>query len=153
MHYVFRPKSNIAWAVLGYLLLAIFLAQSIFYPGANENVVANIAITVSLGITIYLIWLRPKIIFEESALTVVNPFTRTKVVYGEITGLSTHWSLTIDTTGKSIKVWVAPANTRRQGLSKAAIKLKGVNAGTERPHISDSELAARLIQERISNSH
>ena len=153
MQAIFRPRNNLIWASVAYLLLSLFVVQSIFFPAKNENLWLNIGIELFSALAIYLVWIRPKIVFRQSELVVVNPLVTKTVSYASITALDTRWALKIEYGDTAIRAWVAPANSRRQGLSKTAVHIKGVHGSLESSNISDSALAARLINERIENLH
>ena len=58
-----------------------------------------------------LFWL-PVLIVEEHAVTVRNVFVTHHVPWAAIERIDTKYALTLDTPGKRITVWVAPAPTR-----------------------------------------
>jgi hypothetical protein len=147
---VFRPKSNLAWAGISYFLVSVFVLQGLFYPGKIENVLINALIAIFVSLASHLIWVRPKMVLHQEFIRVVNPFETTIIRYQDIESLGTKWCLQITHKAKKTGVWVAPATSRRAGLGRSGMRIKGVAESHDRT-ISDSEIATQLIEARLKS--
>jgi len=162
MNKVFRPKGNLVWAGLAYLLDALFVVQALFYPGVAGINWLDLLVAAALGYAAYLLWIKPKLVLREVDLVVINPFKRATIAYSEITDLKTKWTLQIDYRDTSIQVWVAPANGKGRWIADSTFRWKNnrvpVSEGNTVGHTSmsqslgsDSGLAASLIRERMKH--
>ena len=161
---IFRPKSNLVWAGVAIALDALFLAQAIFYPSAGENLVLDGVVALVLAVASYLLWIRPKVIFNPESLKVVNPFGSHVVSYRDIVELNTKWSLTIHHSTKSIRVWVAPTGGKFRWISDSTLRWNNSKLPKTEARLgevvpvsettnSDSGLLAQLIRARIDGKH
>ena len=161
---VFRPRSNLVWGGAAIALDAMFLAQAIYYPSAGENLVLDYVTALALALAGYLLWLRPKVIFEADHLTVINPLGSRKIAYSEIATLDTKWSLTIQHGTQNTRVWVAPTGGKFRWMSDATLRWNNSKLPKTEARLgefvpasetvnSDSGLLAHLIRARIDSKH
>jgi hypothetical protein len=162
MNTVFRPKGNLVWAGLAFVLDAIFLTQSIFYPTGAGIFVLDLAVAIFVAAAAYLLWVKPKLVLRENDLVVVNPFKKATIQYSTITELKTKWALQIHYSDTSIQVWVAPANGKGRWIADSTFRWRNnrvpLTEGKTIEHSSmsqslgsDSGLAASLIRERMNH--
>jgi hypothetical protein len=162
MNTVFRPKGNLVWAGLAFALDALFIIQTIFYPGESGVRVLDLLIAATLAAVAYLLWVRPKLVLREGDLIVVNPIKTSVINYSDITDLKTKWTLQIDYRDTSVQVWVAPANGKGRWIADSTFRWKNDRVPvTERKTLehtsmsqslrSDSGIAASLIRERMKH--
>jgi hypothetical protein len=161
---VFRPKGNWVWGICTLTLDALFSAQFLFYPVADENPIGNIVVALFIAIAAVSLWLRPKLVLRKDDLVVVNPFDSVTIRYTEIDSLETKWSLLIVHGTKKTRVWVAPVNGKHRwvadnanqwffmGMPRSAEKHNQVTSISNSPE-SDSGVAAQIIQRRIDELH
>ena len=55
MNTVFRPKGNLVWASMAFALDALFIIQTIFYPGESGVRVLDLLIAAALAAVAYLL--------------------------------------------------------------------------------------------------
>lgn len=161
---VFRPKSNLVWAGLALALDFLFIYQSVIYPIANTDLAVEIAVGAIVAVVVFLLWIRPKLIFTDKTLIVVNPLKTEKISYDEITNIETKWSLLIEHNGKSTRAWVAPANGKSSWIADSAFRWKNTRIPTTESRLdsltpmsqstkSDSGIAAQMIRNRMKDNH
>jgi hypothetical protein len=161
---VFRPKGNFAWATVAILLVGLYLAQVIFFPVENSINWIEFAVGAFVVIAAFLIWVKPKLVFNDDHLVVVNPLSQVTIAYKDIDDLDTKWSLRINHRGKRTRVWVAPANGKQRWISESTriYKFNNIKSSeivtNEFTSVSaslgsDSGVAAALIRERLKGLH
>jgi hypothetical protein len=117
-----------------------------------------------LSLIAYLIWVRPKLVVNDTAVRVVNPITSITIPYGEIKDLETKWVLTIVHAKGRTTAWVAPAGGKRRWIADQTFRWygsgvpltesQGVETGSMSASLdSYSGQAAYLIRERMKRSH
>ena len=164
MNTVFRPKGNLAWAVLAFLLDALFVTQSIFYPRSGGGIALDLLVAVVVAALAYLLWVRPKLVLRETDLVVVNPFKAHTINYRDISDLKTKWSLTIEHSGGRVDVWVAPTNGKGRWIAESTFRWRNTRVplsegktieftSMSQSNRSDSGIAAALIRERLNSLH
>jgi len=163
--FVFRPKGNLAWAIVALVLDALYLIQSVFYNSGASNVLFDLIFGITAGSLVYVLWVRPKLVLKDTYLRVVNPLSSKKISYENISSLETKWGLLIRHSDLSTRVWVAPANGKfrwatntKIGWNSQALGLTKGIATTETQSSSqsldsDSGIAARLIRDRAKHLH
>ena len=164
MYETFRPRSNFVWAGISIVLVCLFAANSF---AVNDN-----ALTISLELTICAtliaiacaIWIKPKLVFGDHALEVVNPLRTTSIAYKDVLELETQWALRIIHTGGKTTVWVAPASGKRRWIAEQKFGMLGSNIPLTKSRHTQSETmsgsmdsfsgqAAYMIRERIKRLH
>lgn len=157
---VFRPKSNLVWAGLAFILDALFVFQSFAYP-TTGNLIVDLLVAALIAALAYLLWIKPKLILRELDLVVVNPIKTTVVAYAAITDLKTKWTLTIEHGDSKVEVWVAPANGKSRWIADSTFRWRNnrvplsdsktiEHTSMSQSTKSDSGLAASLIRERMN---
>lgn len=165
---VFKPKAAYGFAAAVFLFVALWVAQSVFYSdGSTLGLDLGVAATATTVAWLFLI--RPKLELSDEGVRVVNPLRTFTIGWQDVREIDTRFALTFKLDGRSVRVWVAPANGRRRmsrmsmysktgslsGVS--ASDLKGVNTASfdgstiiasDSP-ASDSGLAAHLARTRI----
>jgi hypothetical protein len=161
---VFRPKGNLGWAGVAFVLNALFLTQALAYPSEGSILLLDLTASATVAFVVYIFWVRPKLILKETSLVVVNPIRRTEINYHDITSLDTKWALLVHHSNTKTRVWVAPANGRQRWVSDSVQRwtvgkfLQKEKTDSEFTSISqstssDSGLAYQLISERIKGLH
>lgn len=162
MNTVFRPKGNLVWASLAFVLDTLFVVQSVVYPGAG--IALDLVIAALVALLAYLLWVRPKLILRETDLVVVNPLKSHTIAYRDISELKTKWSLTIEHADGRVDVWVAPANGKSRWIADSTFRWRNTRVplsegktieytSMSQSNRSDSGLAAALIRERLNELH
>ncbi|MEO0023793.1 MAG: hypothetical protein RL196_234 [Actinomycetota bacterium] len=163
---IFRPKGNLAWGYSALALDLLFIVQAVFYGETGDNVFVDLTLAALIAAVAILIWLRPKLVLKADHLVVVNPLSTKTIAYNSIIGIETKWALLLKHSGRTTRVWVAPANGKTRWITDSTQnwrfrKLSKTRAQTSlvevtsisASHNSDSGVAARLIQERIDSLH
>jgi hypothetical protein len=99
MYETFRPRSNFAWAGISILLICLFALNSFAVNDSALKISVELAICAALIAIAGAIWIKPKLVFGDEALEVVNPFRTTSIAYKDVLELETQWALTITHTG------------------------------------------------------
>lgn len=166
MNETFRPKSNFAWAGCAYVLILLFGANSILVGTNAMQSIFEIAICAVLGIVVYGIWIKPKMVLGTESIEVVNPIRTQVIRYTEVLELETKWALSITHKAGKTTVWVAPASGKQRWIADkkfgwyssglAFSESKGGSGGEVNMSGSLDSLsgqAAHMIRERIKRSH
>jgi hypothetical protein len=164
MNETFRPKSNFAWAITSYILIALFVINSFWVVSDNLQIIRDLAISTILGFLVYIFWIRPKLVLKADFIEVINPLRTVLIAYSDVLDLETKWSLAIVHSGGKTRVWVAPATGKQRWIAEKKFGWYGgglplsqsSSTGTESMSASLDSVsgqAAFLIRERIKRNH
>lgn len=164
MNETFRPRGNFAWAGVSFVLILLYSVNSILLvSNFQQNVLELGAAILMTGIS-YLIWIKPKLVLHEEMIEVVNPLRTEFIRYADVLELDTKWSLSIQHSKGTTKVWVAPAGGKQRwiadkkfgwlggNITSADTRNNGMESMSASLH-SASGQAAYMIQERIKRIH
>jgi len=164
MYETFRPRSNFVWAGISIVLVCLFAGNSLTVNDNALQIALELLIcAVLIGIT-FIIWIKPKLIFRDDLMEVVNPLGTEFISYKDVLELETQWALTIIHTAGKTTVWVAPASGKRKWIAEQRFGMLGSNVplSKSRNHHSEtmsgsldsfSGQAAYMIRERIKRIH
>ncbi len=164
MYETFRPRSNFVWAGISIALITLFAANSFTVNTSALRISFELLIcAVLIGIS-FAIWIKPKLVFGDHALEVVNPFRTESIAYKDVLELETQWALTIIHTGGKTTVWVAPASGKGRWIAEQRFGMLGSNIPLSKSRHLQSETmsgsmdsfsgqAAYMIRERIKRLH
>ena len=164
MSETFRPKSNFAWAITSFILIALFAVNSLWVVEDNLEIIRDLIVCAILSFLVYCFWIKPKLVLRADAIEVVNPFRTELIAYSDVIDLETKWSLAIIHTRGTCKVWVAPASGKQRWVAEkkfgwigGSLPTNGSN-GDAMESISASldsmsGQEAYMIRERIKRSH
>lgn len=164
MNDTFRPRSNFVWAGVSFVLLALFMANSVLVLGFSSQTFVEVIVSCLLGSISYLFWIRPKMMLNTEGVLVVNPITTTLIPYSDILSMETKWALTIVHKKGKTRVWVAPASGKRRWIADETFGMFGrgiltaENKSKESTVMSESldslsGQAAYLIREKLKRLH
>lgn len=164
MDVTFRPKSNFAWAAVATVLISLFAANSILVGATTLQKIVELVFCFVLLVLTYLVWIRPKMVLKELAITVVNPFRTAVIPCNEVRDLETKWALVIVHDRGRTRVWVAPATGKRRWIADNTFRWYGRTIPmTEDPErdtqsmseslASSSGQAAYMIREHLKKLH
>jgi hypothetical protein len=112
----------------------------------------------------YAIWIKPKLIFRDEAIEVINPLNTELIPYDDVIELQTQWALRIIHTRGKTTVWVAPASGKRKWIAEKRFGMYSSNIPLSESRHNTSESmsgsldsfsgqAAYMIRERIKRRH
>jgi hypothetical protein len=164
MDQTFRPRSNYVWAGGSFILILLFIVNSFWVADSFAQISFELMISAALGVIVYLIWIKPKMVLEKDVIKVVNPFRTDLIAYSDILELETKWSLSIVHRHGKSRVWVAPATGKQRWIADKKFGWYGSgfpisdakNIGMESMSASLDSVsgqAAYLIRERIKRAH
>ena len=164
MYETFRPRSNFAWAGTLILLVCLFAVNSFAVNDNPLRISFELLLCAVLIAIAHAIWIKPKLVFGDDALQVVNPFNTESIAYKDVLELETKWALTIVHTGGKTTVWVAPASGKRRWIAEQRFEMLGSNIPLSKSRHTQSETmsgsmdsfsgqAAYMIRERIKHLH
>lgn len=164
MDQTFRPRSNYVWAGCSFMLILLFIVNSFWVAESFAQVSFELMISTALGMIVYLIWIKPKMVLEKDVIKVVNPFRTDLIPYSDILELETKWSLSIVHRHGKSRVWVAPATGKQRWIADKKFGWYGSgfpisdakNIGMESMSASLDSVsgqAAYLIRERMKRAH
>ena len=164
MYETFRPRSNFAWAGISILLVCLFAVNSFTVNGNALQISLELLVCAVLIAIASAIWIKPKLVFGDHALKVVNPLRTELIDYKDVLELETKWALTIIHTGGKTTVWVAPASGKRRWIAEQKFGMLGSNIPLTKSRHTQSETmsgsmdsfsgqAAYMIRERIKRLH
>ncbi len=160
----FRPRSNLAWAGFSILLISLFAVNSFAVNDNALRISFELLLCAVLIAIARAIWIKPKLVFGDDALQVVNPFSTESIAYKDVLELETKWALTIIHARGKTTVWVAPASGKRRWIAEQRFGMLGSNIPLSKSRHSQSETmsgsmdsfsgqAAYMIRERIKRLH
>jgi hypothetical protein len=164
MNETFRPKSNLVWAGISIFLICLFAANSFVVHTGSLQIATEVAICLVLTAISFAIWVKPKLVFREDVMEVVNPLKTEFIPYRDVIELETQWALKIVHTHGKTTVWVAPASGKRKWIAEKRFGMYGSNVPlSESKHNSAESMseslnsfsgqAAYMIRERIKRLH
>lgn len=164
MDVTFRPRSNFAWAAVGTVLIGLFAINSLMTVRDAAQTFFELVLCAILISTIYLLWVRPKLVLRDAVIEVINPLTSSRIPYADVVELETKWALTIVHKLGKTRVWVAPASGKRRWIADKTFGFYGKSLGMSEASSADAETmsgslnsfsgqAAYLIRERIKRLH
>ncbi len=164
MYETFRPRSNLVWAVISILLICLFAGNSFVVNTNSLQIAFELLICVVLVGVCYAIWIKPKLIFRDEAIEVINPLNTELIPYDDVIELQTQWALRIIHTRGKTTVWVAPASGKRKWIAEKRFGMYSSNVPLSESRHNTSESmsgsldsfsgqAAYMIRERIKRRH
>jgi hypothetical protein len=164
MNETFRPRSNFVWAGCAYVLIILFGANSILVGANALQSILEIIFCFVLGVIVYGIWIKPKMVLGVESIEVVNPLRTQIIRYTEVLELETKWALSIIHTEGRTTVWVAPASGKQRWIAdkKFGWYSSGLTVSQSRQEGEESMSssldslsgqAAYIIRERIKREH
>jgi hypothetical protein len=164
MYETFRPRSNFVWAGISIVLITLFAANSFLVNTSALQIAFELLIClVLIGIS-FVIWIKPKLVFRDHLMEVVNPLRTELIAYKDVLELETQWALRIIHTRGKTTVWVAPASGKRKWIAEQRFGMLGSNVPLSKSRHNQSETmsgsldsfsgqAAYMIRERIKRLH
>jgi hypothetical protein len=160
----FRPRSNLVWASVSFVLIMLFAVNSFTVATNLLQTISELVICFFLSALVYLLWLKPKLVLQEKVIQVVNPLGTELIPYQDVIELETKWALTIIHSRGRTRVWVAPTSGKRRWISNTTFGWSGTNMPLTKSKEMGSEnmsaslesfsgQAAYLIRERIKRIH
>ena len=164
MYETFRPRSNFVWAGISIAMVCLFAANSFSVNTNPLQIAFELLISLALIGISYAIWIKPKLVFRDHAIEVVNPLRTELISYKDVLELETQWALRIIHTGGKTTVWVAPASGKRKWIAEQRFGMLGSNVPLSKSRHNQSETmsgsldsfsgqAAYMIRERIKRLH
>jgi hypothetical protein len=164
MYETFRPRSNFVWAGISIVLVCLFAGNSLTVNDNPLQIALEIVICAALIAIIFAIWIKPKLVFREDLMEVVNPLRTEVIAYKDVLELQTQWALTIIHSAGKTTVWVAPASGKRKWIAEQRFGMLGSNVPLSSSRQNHSETmsgsldsfsgqAAYIIRERIKRLH
>lgn len=164
MSETFRPRSNLVWAGISILLISLFATNSFVVNTNPVQIVMEVLICLALVGVCFVIWIRPKLIFRDEVLEVINPLKTEVIPYDDVVELQTQWALRIVHTGGKTTVWVAPASGKRKWIAEQRFGMYGSHVPLSQSTHNTAETmsggldsfsgqAAYMIRERIKRRH
>jgi hypothetical protein len=164
MYETFRPRSNLVWAVISILLICLFAANSFVVNSNSLQIAFELLICLVLVGVCWAIWIKPKLIFRDEAIEVINPLNTELIPYDDVIELQTQWALRIIHTRGKTTVWVAPASGKRKWIAEKRFGMYSSNIPLSESRHNPSESmsgsldsfsgqAAYMIRERIKRRH
>lgn len=150
---IFRPKSGLVLSGCVVVLCACF----IWSAAATDGLAKAIAWSIAVIDCAYLIFIRPKIVFTEESLTIINPIEEVTIGWGDIDLVDAKWCMSISSKYGRFNAWAAPAPSRHHPKKIHPSELKAMQiSGHEsispaRSPKSDSGIAVHMTQLRIAN--
>lgn len=160
---VFRPHSNIVFALIGFALSGLF-AWASFYQGGSASEATSSFVALFVVLCIYIFLVRPKVTFYDEGIVITNPIEEITIGWADVIELDSKWALAIETKDFIVSAWAATAPGRHHARNIHVNEIKGLDvdlAGSMRTADSprsDSGAAAyrartRLQKFRNSDQH
>jgi hypothetical protein len=150
----FRPRARFAIAFV-LSLQTILLGWQIVVSGGDRAVLIAAATFVAANTAIWILFIRPKIVFFDEGLKIVNPLTEVTLPWSGVDEIETQLAFSVKAGSKKFTAWAAPAPGRLHSRTLHSSEFKGLglaNGGSTRlsdsPR-SDSGVAAYLARQRL----
>lgn len=147
----FRPKSG--WALFcAAVVLAGFWLWSVVLTGSASDIIATALWALAVLVGIYLISVRPKIIFSDSCIEIINPLQHVRIGWGDVTNVGAKWALEVESIHGKFSAWAAPAPSRFHSKKIDQSELKSMRIAGEESIFaahspkSDSGIALHIAQ-------
>lgn len=151
---VFRPKSRFAIAFVLILQTVLLVFQIVGLEEEQSGFIAAAAF-VAANTAIWLLFLRPKIVFFDEGVKIVNPLTEVTIPWSAVESIDSQLAFSVRVGGKKFSAWAAPAPGRQHSRTLHSSEFKGLGlsaAGSMRlsdsPR-SDSGVATFLARQRL----
>ncbi|MEY3909155.1 MAG: hypothetical protein RLZZ90_1062 [Actinomycetota bacterium] len=134
----FRPKARFAIAAV-LMLQSVLLAWQITLMGDEHSGLIAAAAFVAANTAIWLLFVRPKIVFFDEGLTIVNPLTEVTIPWLAVDELDSQLAFSVRAGGKKFSAWAAPAPGRQHSRTLHSSEFKGLGLADGRSmRLSDS---------------
>lgn len=151
---VFRPKSRFAIAAV-LVFQSVLLVWQITAMGHERSGFIAAAAFVAANTAIWLLFVRPKIIFFDEGLTIVNPLTEVTIPWSAAESVDSQLAFSVRVGGKKFSAWAAPAPGRQHSRTLHSSEFKGLGLGndgsmrlSDSPR-SDSGVATFIARQRL----
>jgi hypothetical protein len=150
---VFRPKTGFLLSGCALTLSALFIWSALLTQGLG----AAIAWSVAINALIYMIYIRPKIIYDNVKIVIINPWEEISIGWGDINLVDAKWCMNITSRHGRFSAWAAPAPSRFHSKKIHPSELRGMEISTHqsispaRSPKSDSGIAVHMATVRIKD--
>lgn len=122
---VFRSRTSLLLALVATVLSALLCGQ-VALSGENGGwLTALVAFATSLN-AIWLLFVRPKIVFGNESLRIINPLTEVTLPWSSIEEIDSHLAFSVRANHKKFSAWAAPAPGRQHSRTLHSSELKGL---------------------------
>jgi hypothetical protein len=108
-----RPKVSL-YSAIGAGLVTLSAIIPTMFAGAWAELPGLLCTLAIIDVAVWLIFINPRIQFDENRVIVTNPLRVFTASWGAIKGFETRFGLTFVTQGKKFVAWSAPAPSRRE---------------------------------------
>ncbi len=126
--------------------------QSILIGTLHQGL-TSIAWGVLIGMGVYLVMHRPKIILFDEGITIVNPLRNITVGWDKVENIGAKYTLTISFDNRTINAWAAPASGRYSARALHSSDVKGLgieaNGSVAAAHSPRSDSGAAIYRARM----
>ena len=126
----YRPTAQLIYAAIGALITIMFVWSSFYGGGATSEIVSALVALFVLSF-IYIFLIRPKIIFCDEGIIIINPIEDITIGWADVIELDSKWAMAIATPNFTANSWVAtaPGRYRNRGIHYTEIKGLDIEAG------------------------
>lgn len=128
---VFRPRS-------GYVLFGIVAVMSAMTAGPSvptyglEGALPALLIAATVTYAAYLVFVRPKVVMDDDAISIVNPTSSARVGWRRVDAIEARYTMFLEAEGRTIHAWAAPAPGRYHSRTVHPSELRGLAVSTGR---------------------
>ena len=122
---IFRTRSSFVYAWTIYVT-AFTISALTLSDGNWIKTMQTIAWAVVASLAAYLIFIRPKVLFFDEGISIVNPFNELTVGWHQVQSIDSRFSLSITTDGEVMHAWAAPAPSRYSARGIHPSELRGL---------------------------
>ena len=121
--------------------------------GTLHQGLTSIAWGVLIGMGVYLVMHRPKIILFDEGITIVNPLHNFTIGWDKVENIGAKYTLTISFDNRTINAWAAPAPGRYSARALHSSDVKGLgiehNGSVAAAHSPRSDSGAAIYRARM----
>lgn len=121
--------------------------------GTLHQGLTSLAWGVLIGMGVYLVMHRPKIILFDEGITIVNPLRKFTFGWDKVENIGAKFTLTISLDNRTINAWAAPASGRYSARTLHSSDVKGLgiehNGSVAAAHSPRSDSGAAIYRVRM----
>lgn len=127
-NFLYRPRTVWLSAGVTALIVIVLVGQTLTTGNIKADLVALSWGTFVLSCT-YLLFIHPKIEIFDEGISITNPLQTITVGWDRVDAIEARYTMSIETAGKRIYAWAAPAPGRYHARTIHPSEVKGMDIG------------------------
>jgi hypothetical protein len=127
---LFRTRSNFFYAGMVHISAGMISLLAVL-DGTLFDSISTLAWAGFASFAAQLVFVRPKIVFYDEGLHIINPFNELQIGWHEVQDIDNRFSLSVIVDGERFYAWAAPAPSRYGSRAVHPSELKGLSLGDQ----------------------